>query len=115
MELEEFGIRVNAILPGAVDGTRLQNVLQGRAQLSGDTVEEEMAKALNNQSLKYPVDPRHIADLALFWSLIAGARSEARCFLSTAMCSISSSQFRFAAPQIRGALSFTWKSLLLAT
>jgi NAD(P)-dependent dehydrogenase (short-subunit alcohol dehydrogenase family) len=72
MELGEFGIRVNAILPGAVDGTRLQNVLQGRAQLSGDTVEEEMAKALDNQSLKYPVDPRHIADLAVFLASDSG-------------------------------------------
>lgn len=72
MELGEFGIRVNAILPGAVDGTRLQNVLQGRAQLSGDTVEGEMAKALDNQSLKYPVDPKHIADLTVFLASDSG-------------------------------------------
>jgi enoyl-[acyl-carrier-protein] reductase (NADH) len=31
-----------------------------------------MAKALDNQSLKYPVDPRHIADLAVFLASDSG-------------------------------------------
>jgi NAD(P)-dependent dehydrogenase (short-subunit alcohol dehydrogenase family) len=37
-ELGEFGIRVNAILPGAVDGPRIQQVLEGLAAVSGRSV-----------------------------------------------------------------------------
>ena len=37
LELGAFGIRVNAILPAAVAGARMERVLAGRAQLSGRT------------------------------------------------------------------------------
>ena len=65
-ELGEFGIRVNAILPGAVEGARLQQVFAGRAAASGRTTAEEEAAALTNQSIKHFVDPSDIAALALF-------------------------------------------------
>ena len=65
-ELGEFGIRVNAILPGAVEGPRLQQVFEGRASVSGLTVAEEEAAALGNQSIKRLVDPADIASLAVF-------------------------------------------------
>ena len=39
-ELGEFGIRVNAILPGAVEGPRIERVLEGRAAASGHSVAE---------------------------------------------------------------------------
>jgi NAD(P)-dependent dehydrogenase (short-subunit alcohol dehydrogenase family) len=71
-ELGEFGIRVNAILPGAVDGTRLQQVFQRRAAASGRTVAEEQAAALANQSIKRFVDPADIAALAVFLASDAG-------------------------------------------
>lgn len=71
-ELGEFGIRVNAILPGAADGERLQRVLQGRAAVSGRTVAEENAAALANQSIKRFVDPSEIAALAIFLASDAG-------------------------------------------
>ncbi|MGB7617886.1 MAG: SDR family oxidoreductase, partial [Pseudolabrys sp.] len=35
MELGEWGIRANAIAPGAVEGERIVRVFQGRAQISG--------------------------------------------------------------------------------
>ena len=35
IELGEFGIRANAIAPGAVDGDRIVRVFQGRAQIAG--------------------------------------------------------------------------------
>src|SRR5881394_482070 len=35
IELGEYGIRANAILPGAVDGPRIQKVFEGRAKQSG--------------------------------------------------------------------------------
>src|SRR5207302_9131024 len=44
IELGEFGIRANAILPGAVDGPRIQRVFEARAQVSGkpiDVIKEE--------------------------------------------------------------------------
>jgi NAD(P)-dependent dehydrogenase (short-subunit alcohol dehydrogenase family) len=65
-ELGEFGIRVNAILPGAVDGPRLQQVFAGRASTTGRSVAEEQAAALANQSIKRFVDPADIAALAVF-------------------------------------------------
>lgn len=65
-ELGEFGIRVNAILPGAVEGARLQQVFQGRAAVSGRTLEQEEAAALANQSIQHFVDPADIAALAVF-------------------------------------------------
>jgi NAD(P)-dependent dehydrogenase (short-subunit alcohol dehydrogenase family) len=70
-ELGEFGIRVNAILPGAVDGPRLRQVFEGRASTSGRSVAQEEAAALANQSIKRFVDPADIAALAVF--LASGA------------------------------------------
>jgi NAD(P)-dependent dehydrogenase (short-subunit alcohol dehydrogenase family) len=72
IELGEHGIRVNAILPGAVDGPRIQQVFEGRAQVSGRTVEEVKQEAMTNQSIKTLVDPRDIAALAVFLASDAG-------------------------------------------
>jgi NAD(P)-dependent dehydrogenase (short-subunit alcohol dehydrogenase family) len=71
-ELGGFGIRVNAILPGAVKGPRLQQVFAGRASVSGRTAAEEETAALANQSLKRFVDPADIAALAVFLASDAG-------------------------------------------
>jgi NAD(P)-dependent dehydrogenase (short-subunit alcohol dehydrogenase family) len=71
-ELGEFGIRVNAILPGAVAGERIENVLAGRAQQSGRTVDDERKAAMSVQSLQRFVDPRDIAALAAFITSNAG-------------------------------------------
>jgi NAD(P)-dependent dehydrogenase (short-subunit alcohol dehydrogenase family) len=65
-ELGEFGIRVNAILPGAVEGPRIERVLEGRAAASGRSVDEERAGALANQSVKRFVAPEEIGALAVF-------------------------------------------------
>lgn len=66
IELGRFGIRANAILPGAVDGPRFRSVLEGRARQSGQSVEEATHDALAAQSIKTIVDPRDIAALAVF-------------------------------------------------
>jgi len=66
MELGEFGIRANAILPGPVAGERMERVLAGRAANSGRSVEEERAGGMRNQSLKYFTEAGEIAALALF-------------------------------------------------
>jgi NAD(P)-dependent dehydrogenase (short-subunit alcohol dehydrogenase family) len=72
MELGAHDITVNAILPGAVGGDRFDRVIEGRAQLSGRSFEEEVRDGLAAQSLKRIVDPTHIADLALFLTTPAG-------------------------------------------
>jgi NAD(P)-dependent dehydrogenase (short-subunit alcohol dehydrogenase family) len=72
IELGAQGIRVNAIAPGAVAGERAERVFQGRAQLSGRTIEEERLLGVANQSLKELVDPDHIAALAVFLASEAG-------------------------------------------
>ncbi|MBN3857854.1 SDR family oxidoreductase [Paraburkholderia sp. Ac-20340] len=71
-ELGEFGIRVNAILPGAVEGPRIQQVLAGRASANGRTVAQEEAAALANQSIKHFVNPAELGALAVFLASDAG-------------------------------------------
>jgi NAD(P)-dependent dehydrogenase (short-subunit alcohol dehydrogenase family) len=66
IELGAYGIRANAILPGAVEGPRIERVFEGRAKLSGRPVDEIKAEAMAIQSLKTLVDPRDIAALAVF-------------------------------------------------
>jgi NAD(P)-dependent dehydrogenase (short-subunit alcohol dehydrogenase family) len=66
MELGQYGIRANAILPGAVDGPRIQRVFEGRAQATGKPLDEIKNEAMAIQSIKRLVDPRDIAALAVF-------------------------------------------------
>lgn len=66
MELGEHNIRANAILPGAVDGDRIQRVFEGRAKATGKSIEEIKDIAMANQSIKRLVDPKDIAALAVF-------------------------------------------------
>jgi NAD(P)-dependent dehydrogenase (short-subunit alcohol dehydrogenase family) len=66
MELGQWGIRANAIAPGAVEGDRIVRVFQGRAQISGKSMEEVKADAFAAQSIKAMIDPKDIAQLAVF-------------------------------------------------
>lgn len=66
MELGEWGIRANAIAPGAVEGDRIMRVFQGRAQISGRSLEEVKADAFAAQSIDGFIDPEDIAQLAVF-------------------------------------------------
>lgn len=66
MELGEHDIRVNAIAPGAVDGERIRRVFQGRADATGQSLEEVKRISMANQSIKRLVDPADIAALAVF-------------------------------------------------
>lgn len=65
-ELGDSGVRVNAILPGAVEGDRIESVLAGRAQVSGRSVDDERRDAMSIQSLQRFVDPKDIAAMAVF-------------------------------------------------
>jgi NAD(P)-dependent dehydrogenase (short-subunit alcohol dehydrogenase family) len=66
IELGPNGIRANAIAPGAVAGDRIERVFAGRAQIGGKTLEEVRAQAMAEQSIKEMIDPKDIAQLAVF-------------------------------------------------
>ena len=66
IELGAFGIRANAIAPGAVAGDRIERVFAGRAQISGKSLTEVRAAAMAEQSIKEMIDPKDIAALAVF-------------------------------------------------
>jgi len=66
IELGAYGIRANAILPGAVDGPRIERVFEGRAKATNQTLDEIRKQAMAVQSIKRLVDPKDIAALAVF-------------------------------------------------
>jgi NAD(P)-dependent dehydrogenase (short-subunit alcohol dehydrogenase family) len=66
IELGQWGIRANAIAPGAVAGDRIERVFAGRAQIGGKTIDEVKAQAMAEQSIKAMIDPKDIAQLAVF-------------------------------------------------
>jgi len=66
MELGPDGIRVNAILPGAVDGPRIRNVIRNKAQALGVSENEQTERTLANVSLRCFVTQQDIANMALY-------------------------------------------------
>ena len=66
IELGEWGIRANAIAPGAVEGDRIVRVFQGRSQISGKSLAQVKEDAMAEQSIKEMIDPKDIAQLAVF-------------------------------------------------
>jgi NAD(P)-dependent dehydrogenase (short-subunit alcohol dehydrogenase family) len=65
-ELGEFGIRVNAVLPGIVAGDRQRRVLEAKAQQQGLSYAEMERAAFANASIKDYVTARQLADQILF-------------------------------------------------
>ncbi len=66
IELGRDGIRVNAILPGAVDGPRIRSVIAAKAKALGKP-EEEITRAYTDQAvLGRMVTARDIANMVLF-------------------------------------------------
>jgi NAD(P)-dependent dehydrogenase (short-subunit alcohol dehydrogenase family) len=72
VELGPANVRVNAILPGLVEGRRIDQVLEGRARLSGRGLEDERRLALAHQSIPRMVSAEDIASLAVFLASDAG-------------------------------------------
>ena len=66
IELGPDNIRVNAILPGAVDGPRIRRVIQAKAASTGVALEELERIYTQQASLGRMVDPQDIARMALF-------------------------------------------------
>ncbi len=66
MELGGDGIRVNAILPGLVDGPRIRSVLRNKAMAAGVGENEQTERALSTVSLRCFVTQQDIANMALY-------------------------------------------------
>ena len=66
IELGSFGVRVNAILPGAVEGPRIRAVIAAKAKTLG-VPEDELVKRHEQQAvLGRFINARDIANMALF-------------------------------------------------
>jgi NAD(P)-dependent dehydrogenase (short-subunit alcohol dehydrogenase family) len=66
MELGQAGIRVNAILPGIVEGERIRRVFDAKAKARGISFAEMEAEALSLVSMRTTVTPQQLADAILF-------------------------------------------------
>jgi NAD(P)-dependent dehydrogenase (short-subunit alcohol dehydrogenase family) len=66
MELGEFGIRANAVLPGVVAGERQDRVLTAKAEARGISFDEQKRSALAQASIKEMIEPRHLADMIVY-------------------------------------------------
>jgi NAD(P)-dependent dehydrogenase (short-subunit alcohol dehydrogenase family) len=72
IELGPAGIRVNAILPGVVEGPRQERVIRARAELAQVSYGEVEAELTNRASLKRMVTADDVAATALFLCSPAG-------------------------------------------
>ena len=73
IELGPDGIRVNALLPGIVEGPRIEQVIAARAAAVGVTHEEMKREYINKVSLRKMVSAQDIANQALYLCSSLGA------------------------------------------
>ena len=66
IELGTDGIRVNAILPGLVDGPRIRAVIKAKAAAAGISENEQTERAVQTTSLRCFVTQQDIANMALY-------------------------------------------------
>ena len=73
IELGPFGIRVNAICPGSVEGARMGRVIEAEAAARGVSEEEVRQGYVRTTSLRSFILPEHIAAMALLLCSDLGA------------------------------------------
>jgi NAD(P)-dependent dehydrogenase (short-subunit alcohol dehydrogenase family) len=66
IELGSSGIRVNAILPGVVEGPRIEQVIRDRANAEGLPYDEMERRYLSQISLRRMVSASDVAEMVLF-------------------------------------------------
>ena len=66
MELGPFGVRANAICPGAVEGQRMEGVLAREAAVKGMTRDQVYDGYAAGTSMRSFVEARDIAEMAVF-------------------------------------------------
>jgi NAD(P)-dependent dehydrogenase (short-subunit alcohol dehydrogenase family) len=71
-ELGPHGIRVNAILPGIIEGPRIEGVIAARAKQLGVSHEEMTGRYLQNISLRRMTSPFDVAAMVAFLLSDAG-------------------------------------------
>jgi NAD(P)-dependent dehydrogenase (short-subunit alcohol dehydrogenase family) len=81
MELGPYGIRVNAICPGDVDGERIRRVIALEARTRGISEEEVVAERVAAVSLRTMVTPDDVAELIMFVCSAAGAKISGQALL----------------------------------
>ena len=73
MELGQYGVRCNAILPGVVEGERIRRVIEAKARVAGKSAQEVQDAWLAHASIKSLIQPTQLADMILF---LASPRSQ---------------------------------------
>jgi NAD(P)-dependent dehydrogenase (short-subunit alcohol dehydrogenase family) len=66
MELGQYGIRCNAILPGTVEGERIRRVIEAKAKIAGKSPREMEDTWLAKASIREMIQPEQLADMILF-------------------------------------------------
>ncbi len=72
IEMGPDGVRVNAILPGIVEGPRMDGVIQARAEALGTSFDDMREEYLGKISLRRMVSMQDVANMALFLCSPAG-------------------------------------------
>jgi NAD(P)-dependent dehydrogenase (short-subunit alcohol dehydrogenase family) len=78
-ELGPAGIRVNAILPGAIRGDRINRIIREKADALGIEAKEYEQSMLRYISMRTMVEPEEIAAMAIFLASDTGRHVSGQC------------------------------------
>jgi NAD(P)-dependent dehydrogenase (short-subunit alcohol dehydrogenase family) len=79
LELAPHNIRVNVVAPGAVEGDRIDSVIEGQARMRGITPEQMRKAMLERSPLKRMTTAEDIASAALFLCTDAAKNISGQC------------------------------------